>query len=58
MVKLGSIGFLMLMFMIPTSMIKSLIHEREMRSNDVVNEVSSKWGISPNHYGAHAHHSL
>ena len=44
MVKLASIGFLMLMLMIPTSMIKSLISEREMRSNDVVNEVSSKWG--------------
>ena len=46
MVKLISIGFLMLMLMIPTSMIKSLIHEREMRSNNVVNEVSSKWGYA------------
>ncbi|MBL4657564.1 MAG: cell envelope integrity protein CreD [Flavobacteriales bacterium] len=44
MVKLASIGFLMLMLMIPTSMIESLIWEREMRSNDVMNEVSSGWG--------------
>lgn len=46
MVKLFSIGFLMLLLMIPTSMIESLIYEREMRSDDVVNEVSSGWGRS------------
>lgn len=46
MVKLASIGFLMLILMIPTSMIESLIYEREMRSDGVMDEVSSGWGQS------------
>ncbi|MFN0216353.1 MAG: cell envelope integrity protein CreD [Saprospiraceae bacterium] len=36
---------LMLVLLIPTSMIESLIHERERRQNEAINEVSSKWGL-------------
>lgn len=43
-IKLISIGFLILLLMIPTSMIESLIREREMTRNSVVNEINSKWG--------------
>ncbi|MDA3840321.1 MAG: cell envelope integrity protein CreD [Patescibacteria group bacterium] len=42
--KLIAIGFLMLLFMIPTGMIKNLINEREWRSEEAIVEVSSKWG--------------
>ncbi len=42
--KLIAIGFLMLVFMIPTGMIKNLVNEREWRNEDAVVEVSSKWG--------------
>ena len=38
------IFFLMLALLIPTFMIESLIHEREGRQNEAINEVSSKWG--------------
>ena len=46
MVKVLSIGFLILILMIPTSMIENIIYERQARSNEVVNEVSSKWGYN------------
>ncbi len=38
------IAFLVIILMIPTSMIRSLIWEREGRQNQVIEEVSSKWG--------------
>lgn len=42
--KAAVIFILVLILMIPTSMIESLIHERENRKNEAVNEVSQKWG--------------
>jgi len=45
-VKIFSMGILVLVLLIPASMIKSLINERESRKNTVVNEISNKWGTS------------
>lgn len=42
--KIGTIIFIMLMLLIPTSMIKSLINERENTQDNAISEVSSKWG--------------
>lgn len=42
--KILSIGFLVLLLMLPAALIKDLIREREYRQSGVVNEVSSKWG--------------
>src|SRR5258708_16007980 len=42
-VKLGSIGFLVLVLLIPQSWIQSLIMERQYRAEAVVSEVASKW---------------
>lgn len=44
--KLIIITILMLLLLIPTSMIKSIIHERESLSNQAVIEVSNKWAGS------------
>lgn len=43
-VKLASIGFLILLLMIPNSMIQSLIGERQARQEEAIREVSSSWG--------------
>ena len=43
MVKLFSIGFLILILLIPTSWIEDLIRERQSRSDEVIREVSDKW---------------
>ena len=40
------ITFLMLFLLIPTSMIRSIIAERENLNNEAVEEVSSKWAKS------------
>lgn len=40
------IFFLMLVLLIPTSMVESLIYERQGRQNEAIREVSSKWGQS------------
>lgn len=45
-IKAGLIVVLVLLLLIPTSMIKSLIHERESRQWEAVNEVSNKWAQS------------
>lgn len=45
-VKLLSIGFLVLILLIPSSWIQDLILERQLRADDVVQEVSSKWSGS------------
>ncbi|MCB0401089.1 MAG: cell envelope integrity protein CreD [Flavobacteriales bacterium] len=45
-IRLMSITILVLLLLIPTSMIQSLISEREYRRGDVIREVSSKWGDS------------
>lgn len=43
-IKILSLGVLILILLIPTSMIKSLITERQYRREEVINEVCSKWG--------------
>ncbi len=43
--KLISIGILILILLIPTSMLTSLIKERQAIRDDATNEVSSKWGM-------------
>lgn len=42
--KLFTICLLILALLIPSSMVKSMIREREARKQSVVNEVSAKWG--------------
>lgn len=43
-IKLLSIGFLIIILLIPTMMIHSLIQEREYRRNQAVREISGTWG--------------
>lgn len=43
-IKLMSIGFLTLILMLPSVWIQELIRERETRADNVIWEVSSKWG--------------
>ncbi len=43
MIKLFSIGILILILMIPASWIESLIRERQTRAAEVMSEVSDKW---------------
>jgi inner membrane protein len=43
MVKLFSIGFLILILLIPSSWIDDLIYERQQRADQVMDEVASKW---------------
>lgn len=43
MVKLASIGFLILILLIPSNWVESLIAEREGRAEGVIEEVASKW---------------
>jgi inner membrane protein len=45
-VKLIVIGFLTLLLLIPASMIRGLVRERKATRNEVVREISSKWGHS------------
>ncbi len=42
--KIFSIGILILVLLIPTTMISSLMHERESRRDFVVKEINQKWG--------------
>lgn len=43
MIKLLSIGFLVLILLIPASWVESIINERQYRADDVVREISEKW---------------
>jgi inner membrane protein len=43
MIKLFSIGFLVLILLIPASWIEDLINERQSRADTVMKEVASKW---------------
>lgn len=45
-IKILSIGFLVVVLLIPTSMISSLMWERESRRDSVVQEINQKWGNS------------
>ena len=42
--RLIIIGFLVMLLLIPTFMIRSLIRERQDRRDDAISEVSEKWG--------------
>jgi inner membrane protein len=42
-IKLLSIGFLLLILLIPASWIESLIAERQRRAESVIDEISEKW---------------
>lgn len=42
--KIGIIGLLALLLLVPLFMIRGLIEERQARQNQVVQEISSKWG--------------
>jgi len=44
--KIFSIGLLVIILLIPTSMISSLLRERESRRDSVVQEINQKWGNS------------
>ena len=46
MVKLFSIGFLILILLIPSVQIEDLIRERQHRSEQVIDEVVDKWSGS------------
>ena len=43
-VRVITIGVLILLLLIPVSMVRDLIKERQYRQEDAVKEVSSKWG--------------
>lgn len=42
-IKLGTIAFITLLLLIPTSLIQSLIQERQTRKQEAIEEVSKKW---------------
>src|ERR1043166_8035549 len=44
--KLAAVGILILLLLIPSSMISTLIDERQSLRDEAVGEVSSKWGGS------------
>lgn len=46
MIKLFSIGFLILILLIPTAWIEDLIYERQHRADAVIEEVADKWSGS------------
>ncbi len=46
MVKVITIGILILLLMIPTLMIQDLMRERLNRRNEAVTEISGKWGLA------------
>ena len=43
-VKILSVGILIAFLLIPSSMISSLMRERKLRRDSVVQEISQKWG--------------
>ncbi|HEY5692154.1 MAG TPA: cell envelope integrity protein CreD [Cyclobacteriaceae bacterium] len=45
-VKLGSIGFLTLILLIPSALIQELMRERQQRADEVTLEVARKWSAS------------
>src|SRR5688572_29942101 len=46
MVKLFSIGLLILILLIPSAWIENLIYERQLRADQVIDEVTDKWSGS------------
>ncbi|MBL0740236.1 cell envelope integrity protein CreD [Chryseolinea lacunae] len=51
MIKLFSIGFLILILLIPSKWITDLIYEREERANEAAQEVADKWSGPQTVYG-------
>lgn len=51
-IKLISIGFLVLILLIPASWIQDVMEERQLRAQDVIQEVSGKWSGSQTLAGA------
>ncbi len=49
--RMITVGFLVLILLIPLSYINSLIEERAYRQNDVVTEINQKWGHNVLVYG-------
>lgn len=45
-IKVISMGILILLLLIPSSMVSSLVRERELRKESVVREINDKWGGS------------
>ena len=45
------VGFLVIILLIPLAFINSLIEERALRQNDVINEINEKWGNNVLVYG-------
>lgn len=43
MIKLASIGFMIIVLMLPSAWIMSLMEERQNRANEVMSEVAGKW---------------
>lgn len=43
--KMAAIGILILLFLIPTAMIKDLIRERQTNQEDVIREIAGTWGM-------------
>ncbi|MBL7930992.1 MAG: cell envelope integrity protein CreD, partial [Bacteroidia bacterium] len=43
-IRLITMGVLILLLLIPVNMVENLIRERELRQNEAISEVSSKWG--------------
>lgn len=50
-VKMIMVGFLTLVLLIPLALVQDLIDERSKRQDEVVNEISSKWGENVYFYG-------
>lgn len=44
--KIFSVGFLALLMLIPTGMIQDLIRERQLRQQEAIREINSKWALS------------
>lgn len=43
-VKLASMGFIIILLLIPNAMIREMIQERQERQNATINEISQSWG--------------
>lgn len=46
MIKMLSIGFMIIILLLPASWIQDLIYERQQRANDVISEITDKWSGS------------
>lgn len=49
--RMGIVGFLIIILLIPLAFIKDLIRERKQRQNEVVSEINETWGEEVQLYG-------